>query len=521
MWEHRPRHVRTSVPQGARETTMERSQKNDTLAAVISTLVLALLSGVVLASWVERAGQDRLAALAAGSTLALCLWSCRRLLRLDPLSPAMIYLYVFAVFHLGLVVPWALGLYRAPLPYWMQVNRLSPALTQIILAMAGYQVGLSLAVWRWRELRSGGGLEPVRYCNVVLYHFGLAIVMAGLLAFVWGVRSLGAERLLQLNYFETYALTNRHDPRFFISSLTLVPIGLYLAAAAAPRRRIPLVVCLVSAWSAGILFLGFRGYALVPAVAVLAVLSKRGVRLPRAAWLLGLAGLLIVIPLVRGLRASRLAERSVSEALEAVEPWAAFGEMGGSLRPLVHTLDFMEAEPWRWGETYWQALQAALPNLSLNWQGGSYRPLDELPPNHWVSRQAAPRLYREFGGMGFSAVAEPYMNFGTPGVVAYFLLLGAALGWADQSDAGRPTRLAMWAVVLGPLLWTTRNDFHALFRPALLGLASVWLGRILSDSVGRVGGGHRPRRTASARRAATPGNLGSGHRPGAHPAAST
>ena len=508
---------RILAPRAARETTMERSQETAALPAVIWALSVGLLGGLVFASWVQQVEDERLAALAAGSMLALCLWSCRRLLRLDPLSPAMVYLYVFAVFHLGLVVPWALGLYRAPLPYWMQVNRLSPALAQIIIAMAAYQVGLSLAVWRWPSLRNGAALEPVRYCNVVLYHLGLAIVVAGLVAFGWGVRSLGAERLLQLNYFETYALTNRHDPRFFISSLTLVPIGLYLAAAAAPRRRIPLVVSVVSAWSACILFLGFRGYALVPAVAVLAVLNKRGVRLPRVACLLGLAGLLIVIPLVRGLRASRLAERSISEALEAVEPWAAFGEMGGSLRPLVHTLDFMEAEPWRWGETYWQALKAALPNLSLDWQGGSYRPLDQLPPNHWVSRQAAPRLYREFGGMGFSAVAEPYMNFGTPGVLAYFLLLGAALGWADHFDAARPTRLAVWAVVLGPLLWTTRNDFHALFRPALLGLASVMLGRILSDSVGRVGGDHRPRRTTSAQRGAIPGNL---HQPGAHPAAS-
>lgn len=455
---------------------------------VFLALGTGLVSGLGLILWVQAAGDDRSAALAAGAMQLVCTWSCLRLLRLDALSPVMIYLYLFGVFHLGLVVPWALGVHQRPLPYWMEVNRLSPALTLVILALAAYQVGAGLAVWRWPARRTNASGGPTRYSNAVLYHCGLGIVVLGLLVFCWGLRTLGLERLLQLNYFETYALTRRFDPRFFITSLTLVPIGLYLAAAAAPWRRIPVVVAVGSVWGACILFLGFRGYALVPAVAVLAVLSKRGARPSKAICVLGAAALLTVIPIVRAMRDSRLAERSFAQALEAAGPAAAIEEMGGSLRPLVHTLRFMETEPLRWGRTYWQALKATVPNLSLAWQGGTYVSLEDLPPNHWVTRQAAPQLYRHFGGLGFSAVAEPYMNFGASGVALCFLALGAGLVWAYRFDAARPTRLALWAVVLGPLLWTTRNDFHAFFRPAILGIVSVYAARVIADSLTAVRG---------------------------------
>ena len=81
------------------------------------------------------------------------------------------------------------------------------------------------------------------------------------------------------------------------------------------------------------------------------------------------------------------------------------------------------------------------------------------------------------------------MNFGVAGVVAYFLVLAMALVWADRFDGSRPTRLAMWATVLGPLLLTTRGAFDAFFRPAIWGLLVVFVSRVVADSL------HSMRRT--------------------------
>ena len=79
------------------------------------------------------------------------------------------------------------------------------------------------------------------------------------------------------------------------------------------------------------------------------------------------------------------------------------------------------------------------------------------------------------------------MNFGIPGVVVYFLLLPVLLIWADRFDAARPTRLAMWAVLFGPLLWTTRNSFDNFFRPAIIGLGCVWAARLVANSASAAG----------------------------------
>jgi hypothetical protein len=421
-------------------------------------------------------------ALAAGGMWCSSVALSFKALRLDPLSPAMIYLYLLGLFHLGLAVPWAIGIETSQPPLWLITNNLNPALAMVIVAITSYHVGATLAVWLWPRTPAPNPVSSVCCYNGVLCSTGLAIVTVGLLAFVAGLQSLGLERLLRSDYAETYALASHHDPRFFATSMTFVPLGLYLAAASARRGILSWVLGCGVLWGGCVLYLGFRGYALVPAITIFAVLHKRGVRLPRLAYLVGVPLLLALIPLVRAVRAVRLADRSVTAALAINAPLLALEEMGGSLRALVHTMQFLDNEPLRWGQTYWQALRSAVPNVALHWQGGEYLPVEQLPPSHWMTLQAAPEAYRAHGGLGFSAIAEPYMNFGAPGVAAYFFLLALLLVAAYRFDVSRPTRLALWAVVLGPLLWTVRNDFHGFFRPVVLGIASIAVARLLANS---------------------------------------
>jgi hypothetical protein len=75
------------------------------------------------------------------------------------------------------------------------------------------------------------------------------------------------------------------------------------------------------------------------------------------------------------------------------------------------------------------------------------------------------------------------MNFGSGGVAVYFLLLGFVLLRADALAAGRPTRLALLAAILGPLLWTVRGSFDSFFRPAVWGVLCVLAARIVADSL--------------------------------------
>jgi len=456
-------------------------------APPVWALLLAHPALMILAA---RAGGGRAASLAACASFAVCLWVCLRLLRMDPLSPLMIYLYVLGLFHLGLAVPWALDLNSKPPPEWMEQNRIAPALQWVIAALGACQAGATLAACRWpRPRRPAGGRL---YANAPLYHFGLLLFVLGCGMLIWGVRQLGVERLLAATHYELYSLLAWYDPRLFTTSMRIAPMGLYLACAAAPRRRIRWAAGALAAWCAAIFFLGFRAYAVIPAVTALAVLRKRGADPPRWAYAAGLAAALFAIPAAREMRSDPLAQRSLIEVLPESRPWEAIEEMGGSLRPLVHTLDFMEHEPLRWGRTYWNSFRYVFPNLRLDWSAESYTPLEDLPPNHWVTKLAAPDVYRQHGGLGFSAVAEPYMNFGAPGVLLFFTGLSFLLAAAGRIDGGRPTRLAVWAVALAPLLWTTRNDFQIFFRPAVWGLAAVWLARLAGAAIEESARARRP-----------------------------
>lgn len=433
----------------------------------------AAACGVALAAaglWavLPALNSDRGAALTAGAAALGGVAALLRGLRLPWLSPAVLYLSVFEFFHLGLAVPWALGLPVGRLPHWFVTSRLVDALALVVLAIGFYLAGV---LWAGRGCDLAGPAR--RFTNPTLFAAGVVLYLAGGAMFLAGMAPLGGARFLDAGYAETYRLTAQFDPRLFGTSFTVTPLGLYLAAASFSRRQLPAVLAMTSVWVAAIFYLGFRGYALISGLVVLSLLGARGFRIPRWAGGLLVAAVLTAIPAVRAVRDTGARQRSLDGVWDRIQPLDGVAEMGGSLRPLVHTLRYLETECPRWGRTYWQSLSTVIPNLALEWQGARYIPLDELPPNHWLTIQAEPGMYRQYGGLGFSAVAEPYMNFGAAGVAVYFALLGLVLGRAPWRPPARPSVLALWAVMLGPLLWTTRNSFEIFFRPAVWGALAV------------------------------------------------
>lgn len=436
-----------------------------------------------LAGAAAVAGDERWLALGAAACLLFCNWLLLGPMGLRGFSPAIVYLNVLAIFHLGLIVPLSLGIAVGTMPSWLRGAQLGPALYLLILAFGSFALGAALA-GRSKADASSVATEP-DWTNRSLYYIGLATCAVGVCALLLGIRELGSSRFFQATYFETYRLARTYDPRLFVTSLQLTPMGFYLALAAAPRVRIRPVALAGLTWAAMIFLLGYRGFALTPIAAALVILSKRGFRVPRWTAVIGLSVVLVAIPISRQLRDTRLSDRSSAITDIPLAPLEAIQEIGGSLRPLVHTIDLLENESYRLGSTYSQALGQVLPSLSIEWRGDPYLPLEKLPPSHWVSRLASPWNYKHFGGLGFSAVAEPYMNFGPVGVVVVFGLVGFLLVRMDRMNTLRPSQLACWGMILGPLLWATRNSSGVFFRPAIWGLILVLLARVLGDSLAR------------------------------------
>ena len=73
---------------------------------------------------------------------------------------------------------------------------------------------------------------------------------------------------------------------------------------------------------------------------------------------------------------------------------------------------------YRLGRSYVQASLRVVPNLGLTTASTEWND-PELPPNHWITYLVAPWTYAAYGGIGFSAVAEPYLNFGVAGIGLY------------------------------------------------------------------------------------------------------
>lgn len=442
-----------------------------------------LLKGVFFAGWAcivtitiwftATNPNDSQSALAAGLLFLVSVLLSRFILGLAFASASMLYLVLLGFVHLGLVTPWALGIYDVSRAPWFETYGLSQALTLVIYSLLAYQTGLIIAVGQSRGVKPSHDPDLPYLEDRRLFLVSVCLFFAGVAMFVAGWVALDPQGYFRLTYSETFRLRAESDPRFFGSGITLVLIGLSLAVAGAPRRHLAAVFWGAGIWCLFLFYLGFRGPALIAALIVCAMALKKGVSFPR--WLpwLTAALLLLAVPVVHVIREQPVNERSFGMSLSDFNLLDGPAEIGSAIRPAVETCSLIGPGSYRYGMTYLQGLKGILPNLAVHWEAPSTGAIDDLPPNYWITALADPWVYENYGGIGFSAVAEPYMNFGVAGVVGYFGLLAFMLVRFEQVAIRSSEALACWGVILGPLLWTTRNDFTNFFRPAGWGLLCI------------------------------------------------
>jgi hypothetical protein len=423
---------------------------------------------------------DVVSAIGAGLLLATSLLFARYILSVPFASAPMAYLSLLGLFHLGLIVPWALGLYdisRVPsfVPYG-----LSRSIALVDYSAVAFLVGMMFALSRRKQaVLLSQSVTETDDRNV--YVGGCFLLAAGIAMFIVGLIGLDPLGYFRLTYSEIYRLRAESDPRLFGSGMTVAFIGLSIAAAGASRRRFRVVAIVGAVWLVSLMYLGFRGPTVIAALVVYIIVRKKGLRISPLASIAAAALLLVVLPLMHENREvpmnSRLAQISLNDFNILDTP----AEMGVSIRPLIETIDLIGPHDFRLGRTYWIAIKGIVPNLALHWEATSTESELDLPPNHWITAMVDPWTYKNYGGLGFSAIAEPYMNFGIPGVIVYFFSLSFFLIYLEQVSTRNAYALAGWALILGPLLWTTRNDFTNFFRPAVWGLLTLAALKLFSE----------------------------------------
>jgi hypothetical protein len=444
---------------------------------------LALTAGGTAAALVLGApsvGVPALATLATAVVVGCAAWNVWGL-GVPATAPWGFYVGALAAFHLGLIVPWTAGLVEAPV--WLPT--VPPALLErtllcVLLAFCCLELGL-LSGWKglgphgvWRGAPLRAQRQPSAF-----YSGGIAVAALASAAAATNIWWIGIERFLSQSYgYELFATT---DSRLLQMGLFwLLPAAALVAfGGARPGVETKGALGLATFVVFVLLWAGDRSGAMSFLGASAAVWTYRRGPLSRRLVLpsvLVLAGLMPMVAAVRQLPRRDVSVAAIGRAAVAASPLAASSEMGSSVRVLIETLRRVpEESPYRRGQSYWGALRRVVPNVGLSTAQDDWNDPETMPPNHWITYVVAPWTYASFGGLGFSAVAEPYLNFGVAGIVGYFLALGWALGRVDVLLVRRPSRrnVVLVAIVLMPLLVTARNDFHNFLRPALWGMAVV------------------------------------------------
>ena len=262
----------------------------------------------------------------------------------------------------------------------------------------------------------------------------------------------------------------------FVLSGFLVPAALFLTASGRRHvrdRRVGAAIIFIFATLQ--FYIGYRSTAAMPLIAWM-WLHHRLIKPLRGSVILSGAMVLvfIVFPLVRETRNMSATERSTESYLAnfvSVDNPAisSIHEMGSSMATTAHTIALVPSiRPFDWGAGYGYAILTLFPNLFWD----IHPTIARGTATDWLVQSINPIIAARGGAYGFSFIAEAYLNFGQPGVVAvmaiYGILLVSIILWAEKS--GDPAKLALLATILAFSLRFPRDELAGIIRPI------VWYG---------------------------------------------
>ncbi|AGL16322.1 O-antigen polysaccharide polymerase Wzy [Actinoplanes sp. N902-109] len=435
-------------------------------------LALALLASTGLGAAVVLRPQllglpvaqvDLVATLVAGLALTTAaLLSPRRLL-----SAGFLYLLMLILFHLSIPVVLALGgtlpvTFAAYIGTWYGSSDVTEAVYLSMLAV----LALTTA-YAWVQVRRGGNRpapHPPAPTPPAFTRIGAVLVAAGVTVYL-GTLVVVAPDLLRGGSYQEY-LDTVGGTRTVAGATLVVAIGLCMAAVGAPGRARTLAWLLFGVFTLVTLSFGARTAAMFPAVAGVVAAAACARRVPRARTSVALivAGLL-AITVVQQVRGTGLA--GAGPAAVSLNPMGSFAETGGTLRTVAEVVTWRRTyqEPPYHGRTY-------LTPVVRAWELATGRP---RPPGNQDPRYAGVLLYQRYPDfqLGFSPVAEAFLNFGSTGVAVLFAGLGALLAGFDRRRLGH-LGAARLGVLMYALSYTVRNASNAVPLTLIAGLLVIW-----------------------------------------------
>ncbi len=390
------------------------------------------------------------------------------------------YVIAFSLFHLGITLPDGFKIF--PDITW-GVTRLAPWLSlagwYTVLALGCIGIGFLFGCRKnlLEDVSKDTFAAVSQETKRTAAWAGIGLLCAAVLFFVLAIASYGNI----FAYERTELFRGAGDSRGWGAFMMTLPSAAILLCLGAQTRTGKIYAVMFAFFAAAFfLLIGYRSAALFPTLIGIVLWIKAGNRVPLVIAVIVFAGTVLAIPaagLWRSFNAySEIDQETVVSSFEKTQARQTL-EQGRTAGVLAHILKLTPHEdPYRWGMTYLKTLPEAIPNI-LPKIGESKRKrvqdsilkdeaLLDLPPGSWLTYRIAPQKFRRGEGVGFTSVGEAYINFGTAGVVCFFLLVGVLLGRLDSMNLLlHPFLLVFCGAALWPFLRTVRNDFSNFVKP--------------------------------------------------------
>jgi oligosaccharide repeat unit polymerase len=395
-----------------------------------------------------------------------------------------IFVVLLALFHIGYYVPVRLGIVDG-YSYMPSVDSRTGDLAMILYccALVSFSIGVCFGVMGSKTVDIPvSDRNRVPTARVITWTGAFIIALGLLLFLVFLIQTESISKILALSYTDYWDFLTYKDPRFLVTFVQFMPIGLlfvYLGlwSRGVPPRKLVYFHIASAFYIAWLILIGARGPAFLSAVAILYVRHLCYRRVSNSMVLAAAVAFLFLIPIVASYRNLPASERPTAFKQADLSPLSGILEMGATYRTLYAFSEIFGSEqtPLMMGTSYIKAGQHLLPNLGTHKDSSSasgyYRSIV------WITNEVDPLLAAQNAGAGSTGIGEPYANFGFLGVVVFFVLLGFILTVLEIYSLAAKSILStgILAAIFIPVNWYVRDDIYGTARPVVWCLSIIAL----------------------------------------------
>jgi hypothetical protein len=425
--------------------------------AVPLLTAFAALTAIVARAYEADANQAALS-IGCGLVVAALLAFARYGVGAAWLSVGAVYLMLFWTFHYGLAFTAICFPHLIDRqPYWTVAWLFTPnarlAMLLGVVGASGCVFGLALGgAGRARAAETRPEYEPT------LYRYGCLLLVLGLVASAVVIFRNGGTGVFALGYLEFRAAML--GPTLLQTSVDLAQLGCLLALCGAGADRWKRPLAAFAPLAAVMMAVGLRMEAMVPLVSFAVILRSRGIRLPRTGIVIAIVAAVILIPVVREVRMTGIANEADAD-LGDVSPLETFTELGGTLRAAKAYIDWIDqGDEYLLGASYWAPFDRQLLTRLIPGH-------EQIPVEQDVRVPARDIATRE-GAVGESATGEAYYNFGPIGPFLFYGCVGLLFAGLDRWASTSAYASAVLGVAVFALYFNIRSGW--LWVPAHIGL---------------------------------------------------